>query len=128
MTNLIILSISLVTNQQQAVVGESNGKALIASQETVVQKVDLGYVKGGRPISIGEFSRIIGTPRLTTNAVAFAFAPRPTTAPEVAPTNNHPVARPQPAVRPAENTNSPSFRRKQELLKQTTNAPPQQTK
>jgi len=127
MTNLIILSISLVTNSQQAVVGESNGKALIASQETVVQKVDLGYVKGGRPISIGEFSRIIGTPRLTTNAVAFAFTPRPAATPEVAPTNN-PIARQQPPVRSSENTNSPSFKRKQELLKQTTNAPPQQTK
>jgi len=126
MTNLIIFSISLVTNSQQAVVGESNGKALIASQETVVQKVDLGYVKGGRPISIGEFSRIIGTPRLTTNAVAFAFAPRSATTPEVAPTNK-PAAHPQPITRP-ENTNSPFFKRKQEFLKQTTNAPPQQTK
>lgn len=127
MTNLIILSISLATNQQQAIVGEANGKALIASQETVVQKVDLGYIKGGRPISIGEFSRIIGTPRLTTNAVAFAFAPRPAaTTPEVAPTNN-PVARPQPTPR-TENTNSPAFRRKQELLKQTTAPPVPQTK
>jgi hypothetical protein len=126
MTNLIILSISLVTNQQQAVVGESNGKALIASQETVVQKVDLGYLKGGRPISIGEFSRIIGTPRLTTNAVAFAFAPRSATTPEVAPTNK-PAAHPQPITHP-ENTNSPFFKRKQAFLKQTTNAPPQQTK
>jgi hypothetical protein len=127
MTNLIILSISLVTNQQQAVVGESNGKALIASQETIVQRVDLGYMKGARPISIGEFSRIIGQPRLTTNAIAFAFPPKPVaTEIQNAPTNK-PLASPQPPAR-TENTNSPAFKRKQELLKQTTNAPPQQTK
>jgi len=129
MTNLIILSIVLTTNSQQAIVGESNGKALVATQEIIAQRVELGYMHRGKPISIGDFSRVIGTPRLTTNAVPFAFTPRP-----AVPTNASPI-RPQVATNapPQPNTNSPAYQRRlerEQRMRPTTNAPPvtQQTK
>jgi len=126
LTNVIILSSSLISTNQQAIVGESNGRALIATQEMMIQQVELGYMKGGKPISIGSFSRIVGSPRLTTNAVPFAFTPRPSSI--VNPTNAAP-ALPQVATnaptRP--NTNSPAFQRRlerEQRMRPSTNAPP----
>jgi hypothetical protein len=88
----------------------------------------LGYMHRGKPVSIGDFSRVIGTPRLITNAVPFAFTPRPP-----APAANATVA-----VRPSTNspairdTNSPAYRHRlerEQRMRPTTNAPPvQQTK
>jgi hypothetical protein len=127
MTNLIILSIVLTTNSQQAIVGESNGKALVATQEIVAQRVELGYMQRGKPISIGDFSRVIGTPRLITNAVPFAFTPRPP-----APATNATVAvRPSTNAPATINTNSPGYQRRlerEQRMRPATNAPPQQTK
>jgi len=127
-TNVIVLATSIISTNQQAIVGESNGRALIATQEMMIQQVELGYMKRGKPVSIGSFSRIVGSPRLTTNAVPFAFTPRPGT-PETVPTNN-PAIRPspQPVAPLLQNTNSPAFRHRQEFLKRQTNAPPVPTK
>jgi len=100
----------MFTNSQQAIVGESNGKALVATQEIVAQRVELGYMHRGKPISIGDFSRVIGTPRLTTNAVPFAFTPRPP-----APATNATVAvRPSTNAPATVNTNSPAYQRRLE--------------
>ena len=107
-TNIVILATSLITNNQQAIVGESNGKALIASQETVVQ----------RTITLED---VVLRSAVTTNFVGFAFQPRPASAPtNVVATTNKP---------PAINTNSPAFKRRlerEQRMKPNTNAPPQQ--
>ena len=109
-TNLVILSVSLVTNSQQAIVGESNGRALLASQETVIQ----------RTITLED---VMLKSAITTNLVGFALPPRPATTPTnvVANTNKPPTL----------NTNSPAFKRRlerEQRMKPNTNAPPQQTK
>ena len=109
-TNLVILATSLITNSQQAIVGEANGKALLASQETVIQ----------RTITLED---VVLRNAVTTNFVGFAFPPRPATPPTnpVATTNKPPTI----------NTNSPAFKRKlerEQRMKPNTNAPPQQTK
>jgi len=109
-TNLVILSVSLVTNSQQAIVGESNGKALLASQETVIQ----------RTITLED---IVLKSAVTTNFVGFAFPPRPATPPTNVATTNKP---------PTLNTNSPAYRYRLEheqrtkRMKPSTNAPPVQ--
>ncbi len=109
-TNLVILSVSLLTNQQQAIVGESQGKALIASQETVVQ----------RTITLED---VVLSSRVSTNAVGFAFpqskAP-PTMPPAIPSQTNAPNLQ-------ASNTNSPAFKRRlerEQRMKPSTNTPP----
>jgi len=109
-TNLVILSVSLVTNSQQAIVGESNGRAMLASQETVIQ----------RTITLED---VMLRSAITTNLVGFALPPRPAATPTnvVANTNKPPTL----------NTNSPAFKRRierEQRMKPSTNAPPQQTK
>ena len=109
-TNLVILSVSLVTNSQQAIVGESNGRAMLASQETVIQ----------RTITLED---VMLKSAITTNLVGFALPPRPAATPTnvVANTNKPPTL----------NTNSPAFKRRierEQRMKPSTNAPPQQTK
>jgi len=104
MTNIFILSLSLMTNSQQAVIGQTNGKALIAAQETVVR----------RTVTVED---VLVSSRTTTNAVAIAFAP---------PVANISTNPPRPI-----NTNSPAFKRRleREQRMKATNAPPvQQTK
>jgi len=108
-TNLVILSVSLVTNSQQAIVGESNGRAMLASQETVIQ----------RTITLED---VMLKSAITTNLVGFALPPRPAATPtNVMATTNKP---------PSGNTNSPAFKRRleREQRMKSTNAPPQQTK
>jgi hypothetical protein len=117
MTNIILLSLTLATNHQQAVVGQANGKALLADQETVAQTIQLGYVSHGKPISIGDFSRVLST-RLTTNAVLIAMPAPPTSMPIPPVTNAAPTI---------SNTNSPGYKRRLEReqhTRSTTNAPP----
>jgi len=124
-TNLVILSVSLVTNSQQAIVGESNGKALLASQETVIQ----------RTITLED---VVLRSAVTTNFVGFAFPPRPAaTPPSNLPTdalnnprrNGYGVASNTNVPPAAINTNSPAFKRRlerEQRMKPSTNAPPQQ--
>jgi hypothetical protein len=109
-TNIVILATSLITNSQQAIVGEANGKALIASQETVIQ----------RTITLED---VVLRSAVTTNFVGFAFPPRPTITPNnaVATTNKPPPI----------NTNSPAFKRRlerEQRMKPSTNALPKQVK
>jgi hypothetical protein len=131
-TNLVTLSITLLTNSQQAIVGEANGKALVASQETVIQ----------RTITLED---VVLRSALTTNFVGFAFPPRPTTPPEriLSRASEEAVLRGPPMEREVPlnlgntntprtiNTNSPAFKRRlerEQRLRPSTNAPPQQTK
>jgi len=109
-TNIVILATSLITNSQQAIVGESNGKAVIASQETVIQ----------RTITLED---VVLRSAVTSNFVGFAFPPRPA----LSPTNAVATTNKPPAI----NTNSPAFKRRlerEQRMKPSTNAPPQQTK
>jgi len=109
-TNLVILATTLITNSQQAIVGEANGKALLASQETIIQ----------RTITLED---VVLRSTMTTNFVGFAFPARPATAPtNVVATTNKP---------PTVNTNSPAFKRRlerEQRMKPNTNAPPVPTK
>lgn len=117
MTNIILMSLVLVTNQQQAVVGGANGKALIATQEIVAQKLELGFMSHGKPVSIGEFSKVLST-RLTTNAVTIAMPAPPTSMLIPAVTNAPPVL---------VDTNSIGYRRRMEREQRfKTNTPPAQ--
>jgi len=110
-TNIVILATSLITNSQQAIVGESNGRAMLASQETVIQ----------RTITLED---IVLRSAVTTNLVGFAFPPRPATPlpTNVVASTNRPTSG---------NTNTPAFKRRlerEQRMKPSTNAPPQQTK
>jgi hypothetical protein len=117
MTNVIILSLTLVTNLQQAIVGESQGKALVASQETVIR----------RTITLED---VVLTSTVTTNAIGFAF-PKPAPAAPFHPpgplTNKPAINTDSPIY-----TNSPAYKRRlerEQRLRPATNAPPvQQTK
>jgi hypothetical protein len=119
MTNIVLLSLTLVTNQQQAIVGQSGGKALLASQETVAQQIELGYLKrDSKPVSIGTFSKVIST-RLVTNAVPIAMPAPPTSipVPPVAPSPMPPAIPSRtdaPRVSSAVNTNAPGYKRRLE--------------
>lgn len=105
-TNIVVLSVVLVTNLQQAIVGESQGKALIASQETVVQ----------RTISLED---IVLRSTVTTNAVGFAFAKPPPTVTVESPTNVVTLS--------TNDVRAPAFKRRlerEQRMRPSTNAPP----
>ncbi len=115
MTNIVLLSLVLVTNSQHAIVGQANGKALLATQETVSQKISLGYLDHGKPVLIGDFLKVLST-LLTTNAVPIAMPAPPSSLP-MPPTTNAPlVAVPNRGTNayevayPGMNTNSPAYR------------------
>jgi hypothetical protein len=113
-TNLVTLSITLLTNSQQAIVGEANGKALVAVQDTVIR----------RTITLED---VVLTSTVTTNAIGFAFPQRPAVL-----STNAPVTVAPPSTIPTNiMTNSSAHKRRlerEQRMRSLTNAPPQQTK
>lgn len=117
-TNLVILSSVLLTNSQQAIIGEAGGKALVASQETIVQ----------RTITLED---IVLSSRVSTNAIGFAFQRPPESSTvqalpsppsHLAPTNLPSEHLKTDAIQVL-NTNSPAYKRRMKL---PTNAQPEQ--
>jgi hypothetical protein len=95
MTNTFILCVSLLTNSQQAVVGQTNGRALVVYQDTVVQ----------RTVTVED---VLLSERTVTNAVPIAIA-----APA---TNSQPQSLQEryPTQSLDARTNSPAFKRRME--------------
>ncbi len=118
LTNLVVLSIALVTNSQQAIIGEANGKALVASQETIVQ----------RTITLED---VVLRSTVSTNVIGFAF-PRvqPPTTQTLVPTNLTMSPELSKTVRDLQrDTNSPAYKHRlerEQRMKPQTNAPPVQ--
>jgi len=106
MTNTFVLCVSLLTNSQQAVIGQTNGRALVVSQDTVVQ----------RTVTVED---ILLSSRAVTNLVPIAIAaPAPLVQVPNTGTNQYDV------VHSGTPTNSPAYRRWQrEQRIHGTNAP-----
>jgi hypothetical protein len=136
MTNIILLSLTLVTNQQQAIVGQSAGKAHLATQEVISQRAELGYVVDGKTIPLGALLSVVGT-SISTNLIpivmqpGFGVPPSGGRAGEAATGVKVPSAPSPSAILPAKagtpnlNTNSPGFKRRmeREARMRGTNAP-----
>lgn len=114
MTNLIVLSYVLVTNPvQQAIIGQTNGQAIVVNQEYVEAVTEVGFKSKKGFVPVGE-SRKVQSVKTWTNLARVAIPPS-VPAPAMPSTNAMPRGQLMRLQRERERTNTVS--------KPATNAP-----